>query len=488
MISAVNPYSTRAAPVNIVERDDFGNVTLKENGSTNNTFSDSTSHAVSDPDLKPGFPVRTYQSAGTYHGGPSVHTLVGNFTGDKNLEIVVSGLANGHLYSISYNKHTGTTSRKKIDVSRGATYPAMGKLSAAFPKKLQVFTGYFSTYPNYLSAYVAPFKTLFGWPRTAANYIQTPPSLADVDGDGIDEIFIEEEDWQLHGYKADGTILSGWPVRSNGGQEMHTPAIADLDGDGQMEIISASDYMSSVGVHLYAWHRDGAIVSGFPKQIIGYVDTFPVIGDVDGDGTKEIVVVVPNGLMIEVKILSNNGAVKKTLTAEGRISYGSTVALADLDGDSSPEIILQTNSALNVWRGNGSIFPGWPKTYSGYWNGNSAPVVGDIDGDESPDIAITLQVAGSSVDGEVRVYNKNGVLNSHFPKFLKIESGAVPAIADIDRDGRNELIVTGNFWGGYSGYYDKVWAYDLKGSNYGPILWRQFGGNCKHQNSYPVKP
>jgi hypothetical protein len=31
-----------------------------------------------DPDLEPGFPVQTYESAGSYHGGPANHTLVGN--------------------------------------------------------------------------------------------------------------------------------------------------------------------------------------------------------------------------------------------------------------------------------------------------------------------------------------------------------------------------------------------------------------------------
>ena len=487
MIWNVTPYNTRAAPVNIMERDGFGNVTLKEIGIADNAFSDSTSSAASDPDLKPGFPVRTYHSAGGYQSGPAVHTLVGNFTGNKNLEIVVSGLTSGPLYSISYDKHTGTTLLKQIDTFRGAAYPAMGKLSAAFSNKLQVFTGYFSNQPISLNAYMAPFKTLFGWPRMAANYVASPPSLADVDGDGIDEIFIEEEDGQLHGYKADGTILPGWPVRSNGDQKMHTPAITDLDGDGQMEIISASGWVSTGGVYLYAWHRDGSIVSGFPIQLPGgYVNTFPVVGD--GDGKKEIVVIESEELITKVKILSYEGVVKKTLPASGRLTYGTTVALADLDSDGNPEIILQTESALNVWRGDGRVFPGWPKTYSGYWVGNFAPVVGDIDGDGSPDIAIILTVTGSSEKGEVCVYNKKGVLHSHFPKSLKIGFGAVPAIADIDRDGRNELIVTGAFWDGHIGYYDKVWAYDLKGSNYGPILWGQFGGDCKHQNSYPVEP
>ena len=64
-----------------------------------------------------------------------------------------------------------------------------------------------------------------------------------------------------------------------------------------------------------------------------------------------------------------------------------------------------------------------------------------MDGDGEPDIAITVQVAGSSVNGDVRLFNRNGVMHPHFPKPLPIGGGAVPAIADVDGDGRNELLV-----------------------------------------------
>jgi hypothetical protein len=130
------------------------------------------------------------------------------------------------------------------------------------------------------------------------------------------------------------------------------------------------------------------------------------------------------------------------------------------------EIVMQTDSALNVWRGDGTTFPGWPKTWSGRWIGNSAPVIGDVDGDTLPDIAITTQPGGSSLYGDVRLYNRDGVLHPHFLKWLIIGAGGVPAIADIDLDGRNEPVVLGSAWDGYEGLYDKVWAYDLDGSNY----------------------
>jgi uncharacterized repeat protein (TIGR01451 family) len=62
----------------------------------------------------------------------------------------------------------------------------------------------------------------------------------------------------------------------------------------------------------------------------------------------------------------------------------------------------------------------------------------------------------------------------------------VPAIADIDLDGRTEIVVAGDYWDGIPGYYEKVWVYDLHGADYGPTEWGQFGGGPRHQSLYPT--
>src|SRR5439155_6628108 len=89
---------------------------------------------------------------------------------------------------------------------------------------------------------------------------------------------------------------------------------------------------------------------------------------------------------------------------------------------------------------------------------------------------------------DVLVFHANGTLLPGFPIHLAgLGSGAVPAIADIDLDGRNDIIVASDFWSGVSGYYDKVWAYDLGGPTpHGPIQWGQFMGGPKHDGLYRV--
>ena len=50
-------------------------------------------------------------------------------------------------------------------------------------------------------------------------------------------------------------------------------------------------------------------------------------------------------------------------------------------------------------------------------------MIGDVDGDSLPDIAITTQDDGNSIDGEVRLFNRNGVMHPHFPEAARDRIG-----------------------------------------------------------------
>jgi hypothetical protein len=456
-------------------------------GSFDLLFPDGTVHFDVDADLKSGFPVQSFAGAGSYHSGPAIHTLVGNIDGDPGLEILATGLSSGPLYAWK-NDGTLAPGWPAADMA-GAAYPALGELSASDPG-LEVFSAHYGAKPD-LSARTGRGLRLPGWPRTSANYVASPPTLADVDGDGIDEIFTEEEDWHLHAYRAGGALLAGWPTSGFvGGQERHTPAVADLDGDGQPEIVTVSG-SGSDGVYLFAYHRDGTPLAGFPARFTGYVDTYPVIGDVDGDGQLEIVIVGRVAGRSSALVYSANGTLKRTIPAAGDVGYGTAPALADLSGDGIPEILVQTDTALNVWKGDGSIFPGWPVSLgASTWLKNTSPVVGDVDGDGQPDV-VALALNNSSNAGDVLVFHANGTLvGPSFPKHLAgLGSGAVPAIADIDLDGRNDIVVTSDFWNGASGYYDKVWVYSIGGpAPHGAVQWGQFMGGPRHQGLYRPEP
>ncbi|HMC06802.1 MAG TPA: S8 family serine peptidase, partial [Solirubrobacterales bacterium] len=160
-----------------------------------------------------------------------------------------------------------------------------------------------ATYPNVHPG--APVYSQLDPPRE----VLRTPAIGDIDGDREPEI-VDAAGEHVYAWNADGTPVAGFPVRLDPSfsqpqdrtRQNHvkrgfagSPVLADLDGDGKLEIIQ-----SGLDDHLYAWHRDGTPVSGFPVHLrVGACDAAvpcaesintPAAGDITGDGKPEIVV------------------------------------------------------------------------------------------------------------------------------------------------------------------------------------------------------
>jgi len=83
-----------------------------------------------------------------------------------------------------------------------------------------------------------------------------PLTVADIDGDGVNEIFADHNIAEgglgyLLGVDANGQDLPGFPLRPTGFTYMNGATIGDVDGDGDYElgVLSYEDYV--VHVNLY---------------------------------------------------------------------------------------------------------------------------------------------------------------------------------------------------------------------------------------------
>jgi hypothetical protein len=132
------------------------------------------------------------------------------------------------------------------------------------------------------------------WPRNAP--CVTPdaripsPVVADVNANGTLDIIFPDTNGQLWAWDRFGSVLPGFPMTyypSPGTQATQsTPSVGDVDGDPQLEIIFGDESGKVNGVN-----HDGTLVAGFPIQTTGEIRSTPAIWDVDRDGLNELTVV-----------------------------------------------------------------------------------------------------------------------------------------------------------------------------------------------------
>lgn len=116
------------------------------------------------------------------------------------------------------------------------------------------------------------------------------------------------------------------------------------------------------------------------------------------------------------------------------------VAVADFDNDGKMEIIRPaTNGQLYVWKYDGTLYPGWPKTLNN--GGQEAPSVADVDLDG--DYEICVNTRGLTNGGRVYLFSENGTLKPGWP-YTGPHNGnfaGSPCLADINGDDTLEIIV-----------------------------------------------
>ena len=90
----------------------------------------------------------------------------------------------------------------------------------------------------------ASIAPVLAWQRDISARIQlSSPTIADVNGDGSNEIVVGDLEGWVHVYRGDGLAeLPGWPQQARVDGVHATavdsaPAVADLDRDGSPEII-----------------------------------------------------------------------------------------------------------------------------------------------------------------------------------------------------------------------------------------------------------
>lgn len=404
------------------------------------------------------FPIRMeMDDSNKSKSGPVIVDLDGD--GEKEFfSTMTSGDTGKESYLLAF-KHDGEelfdidgnlTSKSGFSVLEAAMLaaPAVGKLRGDNEYQVVALTRDLSpdsTRKNYIACYAVKDTTGDGkpdllWQKEVSRTYYCGAVIANIDNssDGTEEIVLV----------SDGNAIAPVEILDAAGNIVRTigtekgtygaAAVADLDGDGDKEIIVG--YVDG----LYVWHHNGTPYAANPlcSAPTGYLfNSTPVVCDLDGDGQKEILLPVRDdtggrGTLFAFK---RNGTALSGWNGTQNIYYNRTVApvyeisVGDLDNDGSLEVVALGVDTVKVWDNQGGLIS---SIYiPGLIPGRIAPILADVDGDEEAEI-IFGSTSGKSIYG----VKTDGSYALGFPLAIEGVMEASVAVADLDGDGKNEVV------------------------------------------------
>ncbi len=286
--------------------------------------------------------------------------------------------------------------------------------------------------------------------NTAANISPLAVTIADVNGDGKNDLVVSNHDagdvTVLLG-NGDGTVNVPTVGYNAGGTPKTSAIVQDLNGDGIPDIVVPDDnfsfaYLQGYGDGTFRGAQDfyAPVPGGFSAGA-----TAIAVGDLNGDGYPDLVVGnygfnPPNGSGIGVTVFLSNpdGSLQPGINL-GKGGSFEGVAVADFNGDGNLDIatVNESNNGVEIYYGNGKgSFPA--NTFFPGVSTNAFKIIaGDFNGDGHPDLAIVntgsnnisvLLNDGTGNFGTAVTYATNG-------------TGTGIAAADVNGDGILDLVV-----------------------------------------------
>ena len=391
----------------------------------------------------------------TYSTGFASSIAIGDLGGDGTVELVAPGL-NGRLYVYRGDGAApggGSPILWTSDLVGPTTEPALADLNGDGKAEI-VVSGKNGTFafnhngtilwqnPAVVSYYPTEY---FGWGG---------PSVGNLDLNPAPEVVVAASDDALYvldhlGATRFSTPIGRWPT---------VPVLADITGDGMLDIVVAQGWTLKV----YDYFNAGQLAWSFALtetiNILGGGGTFgaPAVADLNDDGRPEIII---NWGHIVDAIQDDGTVLWRYRTNNNSLYRPSAVTVADVTGDGQLDVVTASaisagfivlNHLLMVLDADGALV--WDELVADNTASASGVAAQDLTGDGIWDI-----LWNGATDGFLVIRGADGKRLFNEPV---TGSGTVldyPTLGDVDSDGYAEVVVAGRE-GIFVIGHDGMWA------------------------------
>ena len=290
--------------------------------------------------------------------------------------------------------------------------------------------------------------------------------LADVNGDGKPDLAVAN--WCAYSGcatagtnvgvllgKGDGTFGTV-VVYASGGRFADSIAVADVNGDGKPDLIVANECAdatcTSGDVGVLLGKPDGTFQTAV-TYALGGTATAVAVADVNGDGKPDLIVATALNRAGLVGVLIGNG--DGTFQSEATYSSGGLIPLAVAVGNLGNghlDVVVAnkcadgtcTSSNVGVLLGNGNGTFRTALTYDSAGLYSDGVAIADVNRDGKLDVVVANSSTSTTVDnGNVGVLlgNGNGTLRAAVAYPSGAFGAASVAVADVNGDGKLDLVV-----------------------------------------------